>query len=274
MDENTQTERGRAFRALHDSPFLIGNCWDGGSARILASLGFPALATSSGACAGTYGRLDGNVSLDEALAHAQTICAAANVPVSGDLEKGFGDAPAATAKAIRLAAGVGLVGGSIEDSTGRKDDPIFDLTLATERVAAAVEAARALHFPFTLTARAENFLHGRADLDDTILRLQAFEKAGADVLFAPALPTLDAVRTVCASVRKPVNFMVAIPGKSFSVRELTDAGVRRISFATSFYRAAMQGLAEAAKEVRASGTFGFLDRAMPGGEFAKHLRDS
>jgi 2-methylisocitrate lyase-like PEP mutase family enzyme len=275
MDESAQVERARVFRALHDSgTFVIANCWDGGSARILGSLGFPALATSSGACAGTYGRLDGNVSLDEALAHAKLICDASTLPVSGDLEKGFGDAPDATAKAIRLAAGVGLVGGSIEDSTGRKDDPIFDLTLATERVAAAVEAARALHFPFTLTARAENFLHGRADLDDTIRRLQAFEKAGADVLFAPALPTLDAVRTVCASVRKPVNFMVAIPGKSFSVQELTDAGVRRISLATSLYRAAMKGLAEAANEIRGAGTFSYLDRAMSGSEFAKLLRGS
>jgi 2-methylisocitrate lyase-like PEP mutase family enzyme len=275
MDETHQTERARVFRALHDSgTFVIANCWDGGSARILGSLGFPALATSSGACAGTYGRLDGNVSLDEALAHAKLICDASTLPVSGDLEKGFGDSPAATAKAIRLAAGVGLVGGSIEDSTGRKDDPIFDLTLATERVAAAVEAARALHFPFTLTARAENFLHGRADLDDTIRRLQSFEKAGADVLFAPALPTLDAVRTVCTSVRKPVNFMVAIPGKSFSVQELTDAGVRRISLATSLYRAAMKGLADAANEIRGAGTFSFLDRAMSGSEFAKLLRGS
>ena len=275
MDESAQVERARVFRALHDSgTFVIANCWDGGSARILGSLGFPALATSSGACAGTYGRLDGNVSLDEALAHAKLICDASTLPVSGDLEKGFGDAPDATAKAIRLAAGVGLVGGSIEDSTGRKDDPIFDLTLATDRVAAAVEAARALHFPFTLTARAENFLHGRADLDDTIRRLQAFEKAGADVLFAPALPTLDAVRTVCASVRKPVNFMVAIPGKSFSVQELTDAGVRRISLATSLYRAAMKGLAEAANEIRGAGTFSYLDRAMSGSEFAKLLRGS
>lgn len=275
MSDTAQLERAQRFRALHDSgTFVIANCWDGGSARILGSLGFPALATSSGACAGTYGRLDGNVSLDEALAHAKIICDAATVPVSGDLEKGFGDSPDAAAKAIRLAAGVGLVGGSIEDSTGRKDDPIFDATLAAERVAAAVEAARALPFPFTLTARSENFLHGRADLDDTIRRLQAFEKAGADVLFAPLLPTLDAVRTVCSSVRKPVNFMVAVPGKSFSVQELADAGVRRISFATSLYRAAMQGLAEAAKEIRASGTFGYLDRAMPGGEFARHLRES
>jgi 2-methylisocitrate lyase-like PEP mutase family enzyme len=274
MDENSQEKRAARFRALHESgTFLIGNCWDGGTARILGSLGFPALATSSGACAGTYGRLDHGVSLDEALAHAKLICDASSLPVSGDLEKGFGDSPEAAAKAIRLAAGIGLVGGSIEDSTGRKDDPIFDITLATERVAAAAEAARALSFPFTLTARSENFLLGRNDLDDTIRRLQAFEKAGADVLFAPLLPTMDAVRTVCASVRKPVNFMVAVPGKSFSVRELAEAGVRRISFATSLYRAAMQGLADAAREIQSSGTFSYLDSAMPGGEFARHLEN-
>ncbi|HEX6639030.1 MAG TPA: isocitrate lyase/phosphoenolpyruvate mutase family protein [Steroidobacteraceae bacterium] len=272
MDEKDQLARAQAFRALHErGTFVIANCWDGGSARILQSLGFPALATSSGAAAGTYGRLDGQISLDEALAHSRVICSATSLPVSADLEKGFGDGPEATAKAIRLAAGVGLVGGSIEDSDGHRNAGIFPLPLATERVAAAAEAARALPFPFTLTARAENFLHGRNDLDDTIKRLQAYEKAGADVLFAPALPTLDAVRTVCSSVSKPVNFMVAIRGKSFSVRELADAGVRRISLATSLYRAAMTGLADAAREIREAGTFGYVDRTMQSAEFAKFL---
>jgi 2-methylisocitrate lyase-like PEP mutase family enzyme len=272
MADHDQLARAQAFRALHErGSFVIANCWDGGSARILQSMGFAALATSSGAAAGTYGRLDGRISLDEALAHARVICDATSLPVSADLEKGFGDAPDATAKAIRLAAGVGLVGGSIEDATGRKEDPIYPLSQATERVAAAVEAARSLPFPFTLTARSENFLHGRQDLDDTIHRLQAFEKAGADVLFAPALPSLDAVRTVCQSVRKPVNFMVGIPGKSFSVRQLADAGVRRISLATSLYRAAMTGLAAAAREIHESGTFGFLDGTMTSAEFAAHL---
>ncbi len=180
--------------------------------------------------------------------------------------------PAATAKAIALAAETGLVGGSIEDATGRKDAPIFDLGFATERVAAAVEAARKLPFPFTLTARAENYLHGRPDLDDTIKRLQAFERAGADVLFAPGLPDLAAVRTVCSSLSKPVNFMVGIRGKSFSVAELADAGVRRISLATSLYRAAMTGLADAAREIRESGTFGYLDSSMSSGEFAKYIQ--
>jgi 2-methylisocitrate lyase-like PEP mutase family enzyme len=274
MNDRTQAERGRNFRALHESgTFVIANCWDGGSARILTSLGFPALATSSGASAGTLGRLDGHVSIDEALSQARTICGATTLPVSADLEKGFGDDPAATAKAIALAAGAGLVGGSIEDATGRKDDPIFDIAFAAERVAAAVEAARALPFPFTLTARAENYLHGRPDLDDTILRLQAYERAGADVLFAPGLPDLAAVRAVCASVGKPVNFMVGIRGKSFSVAELAQTGVRRISLATSLYRAAMTGLADAAREIRNSGTFGFLDQTMSSADFAKHLQD-
>jgi len=272
MPENTQEDRARQFRALHErGTFVIANCWDGGSARILGSLGFPALATSSAAAAGTYGRLDGQISLEEALAHARLICGATALPVSADLEKGFGDAPEAVARTITLAAATGLVGGSIEDATGHHDWPIFDLPQATERVAAAAEAARALSFPFTLTARAENFLHGRADLDDTIRRLQAYEKAGADVLFAPGLPNLEAVRTVCTSVSKPVNFMVAIPGKSWSVQQLADAGVRRISLATTMYRAAMGGLAAAAREVADSGTFGFLDRIMPGSELEKHL---
>ena len=272
MNDQAQHERARRFRDLHASgTFLIANCWDGGTARILASLGFPALATSSGASAGTLGRLDGNVSIDESMAQSKIICAATDLPVSADLEKGFGDTPADTAKAIRAAAAVGLVGGSIEDSAGHAGAPVFDIGLATERVAAAGEAARSLPFPFTLTARAENFLHGRADLDDTIKRLQAYERAGADVLFAPGLPDLAAVRAVCAALSKPVSFMVAIPGKSFSIAELADAGVRRISFATSLYRAAMTGLVAAAREIRESGTFGYLDKIMTSAEFARHI---
>ena len=273
MDHQTQAERAQRFRALHTSgAFVIANCWDGGSARILSALGFPALATSSGAAAGVLGRLDHGISIDESLANAKQICDATTLPVSADLEKGFGDAPEAMATAISRAAGVGLVGGSIEDSTGRKDAPIFDPGLATERVAAAVAAARALPFPFTLTARAENYLHGRADLDDTIKRLQAYEAAGADVLFAPGLPDLAAVRLVCSSLRKPVNFMVGIRGKSFSVAELADAGVRRISLATSLYRAAMSGLVVAAREIREIGTFGFLDSTLSSPEFAKYMQ--
>jgi len=273
MDDKAQLERAQRFRALHTSgTFVIANCWDGGSARILSALGFPALATSSGAAAGMLGRLDHGISIDESLANARLICSATTLPVSADLEKGFGDAPAAAAKAIGLAAAAGLVGGSIEDATGRKEAPIFDIGFATERVAAAVQAARALPFPFTLTARAENYLHDRPDLDDTIKRLQAYERAGADVLFAPGLPDLAAVRTVCSSVGKPVNFMVAIRGKSFSVAELEKAGVRRISLATSLYRAAMTGLAEAAREIREAGSFGYVDSSMSSAEFAKFIQ--
>jgi 2-methylisocitrate lyase-like PEP mutase family enzyme len=272
MDARAQHARATRFRDLHaGGSFVIANAWDGGSARILGSLGFPALATSSGAAAGTYGRLDRQITRAESLANARLICDATDLPVAADLEKGFADDPAGVAETIRLAAEAGLVGGSIEDSTGRAGDPIFDLGFATERVAAAAAAARALPFPFTLTARAENFLNGRPDLDDTIRRLQAYEKAGADVLFAPGLPDLVAVRTVCQAVGKPVNFMVGIRGKSFSVAELAAAGVRRISLAASLYRAAMSGLVDAAREIHASGTFGYLDRTMTSGEFAAYL---
>jgi 2-methylisocitrate lyase-like PEP mutase family enzyme len=261
----TQSDKAARFRALHQGPgaFVIPNPWDAGSARVLAALGFQALATSSGAMAGVLGRRDGNVMRDEALAHARAIVEATDLPVSADLEKCFGDAPAVAAETIRLAAGVGLVGGSIEDATGDKDRPLYDVGQATERVAAAVQAARALAFPFTLTARTENFLRGNPSLDDTIKRLQAFEKAGADVLMAPGLPDLAAVRAVCASVSKPVNFMAGIKGKSFSVAELEAAGVRRISLAGSLYRQAMTGLLDAAREVKDKGTFGYLDRALP-----------
>jgi len=258
----TQAEKAASFRQLHVGPgaFVIANPWDAGSARALAKLGFEALATSSGASAAVLGRRDGELSREEALAHARGIVMASDLPVSADLENGFGDAPAFAAETIRLAAAAGLVGGSIEDATWDREHPVYDIGLAAERVAAAAEAARALPFPFTLTARSENFLRGRLDLDDTIRRLQAFEKAGADVLFAPGLPGLDAVRAVCAAVAKPVNFMAGIPGKSFSVAELEQAGVRRISLATSLYRAAMAGMISAAKEVKERGTFGYLDR--------------
>jgi 2-methylisocitrate lyase-like PEP mutase family enzyme len=252
---------------------VIPNPWDAGSARILAALGFQALATSSGASAGVLGKRDGKVTRDEALAHARAIVAATDLPVSADLEKGFGDAPSDAAETIRLAAAAGLVGGSIEDATGNRDRPLYDIGHATERVAAAAQAARALAFPFMLTARAENFLRGNPDLDDTIRRLQAYEKAGADVLFAPGLPDLAAVRTVCAALSKPFNFMVGIKGKSFTVAELEAAGVRRISLATSLYRAAMRGLLDAAREVKDGGTFGYLDRALTTPELSGFMRE-
>jgi 2-methylisocitrate lyase-like PEP mutase family enzyme len=270
----SQHDKATRFRTLHEAPgvFVIPNAWDGGSARILTGLGFRALATSSGACAATLGRVDGKVTRDEALAHARTIVAATDCPVSADLEKGFGDSPAAVAQTIRLAAETGLVGGSIEDASGDKDKPLYDMAHAVERVAAAVAAARALPFPFTLTARCENYLRGNPDLDDTIRRLQAFEQAGADVLFAPALPDLAAVRAVCTALSKPVNFMVAIKGKSFTVAELAAAGVRRISLATSLYRTAMTGLVAAAHEVKDAGTFGFLDNALTTPDLNKFLQ--
>jgi len=260
----SQSDKAARFRALHQGAgaFVIPNPWDAGSARILAGLGFQALATSSGASAGILGRRDGKVRREEVLAQCRGIVDATDLPVAADLEKGFGDAPAVAAETIRLAAEVGLVGGSIEDATGDKDRPLFDIGQATERVAAAAEAARALGFPFTFTARAENFLRGNPSLDDTIKRLQAFEKAGADVLFAPGLPDLASVRAVCAAVGKPFNFMVGIRGKSFTVAELEAAGVKRISLATSLYRAAMSGLVDAAREVKDKGTFGYVDRTM------------
>jgi 2-methylisocitrate lyase-like PEP mutase family enzyme len=264
-------EKANRFRALHDGPgaFVIPNPWDVGSARILAGLGFPALATSSAASASAVGRKDGSLTREEALAHARSIADATDLPVSADLEKGFGDAPEIVAETIRRAAEVGLVGCTIEDSTGNPERPLYDFDLAVERIAAAAEAARALPFPFVLTARAHNLLYANPSLEETIRRLQTFEKAGADVLFAPGLSDLAAVRAVCAAVSKPVNFMVGIKGKSFSVEELSAAGVRRISLATSLYRAAMTGLLDAAGQVKDKGQFTFLDRCITTAELNK-----
>ncbi|MGB6452679.1 MAG: isocitrate lyase/phosphoenolpyruvate mutase family protein [Steroidobacteraceae bacterium] len=271
----TPREKGALFRALHQGPdpFVIANAWDGGSARLLAKLGFQALATSSGASAATLGRLDGQITREEALAQSRVIVDATSLPVSADLEKGFGDTPQAVAETIRLAAGAGLVGGSIEDATGDRAKPLYDLGLAVERVAAAADAARALPFPFLITARSEGFLRGHPDLDETIRRLQAFERAGADVLFAPGLPDLAAVRAVCSAVSKPVNFMEGISGKSFPLADLAAAGVKRVSLATSLYRAAVTGLLVAAREVRECGTFAYLDHLVTTPELNGFLRD-
>jgi len=271
----SQADKAQRFRKLHEGPgaFVIPNPWDGGSARMLAGLGFQALATSSGAAAGVLGRRDGRITRDEALAQVRIIVAAVELPVSADLEKCFGDEPKVVAETVRLAGEAGLVGCSVEDASGNKDKPLFDFSLAVERVQAAVKAARAMSFPFTLTARTENFLRGNPDLDDTIKRLQAFEKAGADVLMAPGLPDLDSVRQVCKAVSKPVNFMVGIKGKSFSVADLEAAGVRRISLATSLYRAAMSGLFEAAREVKESGSFGYLDRGLASADLYRFMQD-
>lgn len=260
----SQSDRARRFEALHKGPgiFIIPNAWDGGSARILAGLGFAAIATSSGAAAGTLGRRDHMMSRNEAMAHARAIVAATELPVSADLEKGFGDSPDIVATTIRLAAETGLVAASIEDSTDDQAKPIFAFEDAVARVAAAVAAARELPFRFMITARSENFLHGKADLDDTIKRLKAFEAAGADVLMAPALPDLAAVAKVCNALSRPFNFMAGMPGRSFPVTELANAGVKRISLATSLYRAAMSGLIAAAREAKEQGTFGYVDSAM------------
>src|SRR5271154_1090540 len=272
----TQADKAKKFRTLHKLPatvgarieaaepgaFIIPNPWDGGSARILAGLGFEALATTSSGFAFTLGRRDGAATRDEVLAHCRAIVAVTDLPVAADLEDCFGDDPKTVAETIRLAATTGIVGGSVEDATGDDSRPIYDPVLAVERVVAAVEAARALPFPFTLTARAENFLHGRRDLDDTIRRLQAFATAGANVLFAPALPSLEAIRSVCAAVApRPVNVLAGIKGLAFSVAELEAAGVRRISLGGSLTRTALGALIGAAREMQEKGTFTFVERA-------------
>ena len=274
MNNPALNQKAARFRALHDGPgaFIIPNPWDVGSACILAGLGFQALATSSAAAAATVGRKDHGLTRDEALAHARSIVDATPLPVSADLENGFGDAPEVVAETIRLAAEVGLVGCTIEDTTGDSDNPLYGFELAVERVAAAAEAARVLPFPFMVTARTHNLLFSNARLEDTISRLQAFERAGADVLFAPGLPDLAAVRAVCTAISKPFNFMVGIPGKSFSVDQLAAAGVRRISLATSLYRAAMTGFLDAVREVRETGQFGFLDRCVTTAELNKLMQ--
>lgn len=260
----SQYEKAVRFRALHEAPglFVIPNPWDTASARILAGMGFQALASSSGAAATSIGKRDGGLTRDQALEQARVIVDTTDLPVSADLEKGFGDPPEVVAETIRRAADAGLAGCTIEDSTGNPDRPLYEETLAVERIAAAAEAAHALPIPFMLTARAHNFLYPNPDLDDTIRRLQAYERAGADVLFAPGLPDVATVRTVCASVKRPFNFMAGMKGKSFPVSELAAAGVKRISLATSLYRAAMTGLINAAAEVRDAGQFGFVDSSM------------
>lgn len=260
-----QQARFARLKALHGGAraFVIPNPWDAGSARLLASLGFEALATTSAGYAFSKGKLNSFASLDrsEILSNAAEIVAATDLPVSADLEDGFGAAPETCAETIRLACGVGLVGGSIEDATGDPSTPIHDFSHAVERVHAAAEAARTL--PFLLTARAENFLWGRPDLDDTIKRLQAFSAAGAHVLYAPGLPDLEAIRTVCAAVDKPVNVVMGLKGPRYSVADLSDAGVRRVSVGGSFARAALGALMKAAEEVRKAGTFGYAEDALP-----------
>ena len=270
----TQTEKALRFRALHEraGAFLIPNPWDAGSARILAALGFEAFATSSGASAATFGRRDGRLTREEAIVSARAIAGATDLPVSGDMEGGFGKSPEAAAETVRMAAEAGLVGCSIEDFTGDVKQPLFDIQLAAERISAAAAAAKSLPFPFTLTARAENFVRGKPDLDDTIKRLKAYEAAGVDALMAPGLPDLESVRAVCGATTKPFNFMAGIKGKSFTVSALAEVGVKRISLATSLYRAAMTGLLNAAKEVRENGTFGYIDTSITPSDMNAFLR--
>ena len=266
----TQTEKGSLFRALHARPgaFVIPNPWDAGSARILAHIGFEALTTTSAGLAFSLGKRDGTgeVTRDETIANAKSIADATDLPVAADLENGFGDSPEAAAETIRLAGEVGgLVGGSIEDASGDPRRPIYDFQHAVERVAAAAEAARALPFPFVFVARAENFLHGRKDLDDTIRRLQAYDAAGADALYAPGLTTEDEIGTVVSCVSKPVNLLLGLSGGAvkFSVAEVAAMGVRRISLGSALSRAALGAFVRAAREIHERGTFSFAEEALP-----------
>lgn len=249
-----QSQRARDFAALHQGPDLLvlPNPWDAGSARMLAHLGFKALATTSAGLAFSLGRRDaeGAVSREEALANARAIVEATPLPVAADLENGYDDSPEACAETLRLAAEAGLVGGSIEDASGRPEAPIYDAGLALERIQAAVEAARALPFPFTLAARAENFLHGRPDLDDTLRRLVAYAEAGADVLYAPGLTTREQIAEVVAAVApKPVNILVGSPALALTLDELAALGVRRVSLGSNLARVAYGAFFEAARQL-------------------------
>ena len=261
-DEQRLLERarkGNAFRALHqrEGAFIIPNPWDAGTARLLAHLGFEALASTSAGFAFSMGREDYKVERDEMMAHIAQLSSATALPVSADLENGFGDEPEAVAQTIVLAAASGVVGGSIEDATGRPDEPIYELAHAVERVRAAAEAARALSFPFTLTARAENYLVGRADLQDTIRRLQAYQEAGADVLYAPGLTSREDIAAVVNSLDHPVNVLAGVKGMQLSAADLSALGVKRISVGGSLARAALGAFLRAAQEMRDQGTFTF-----------------
>ena len=261
----TQAEKGLAFAELHkrSGTFIIPNPWDVGSARLLEHSGFEALATSSAGYAFSVGKADNKVGRDNMLEHAASVASATSLPVSIDLENGFGDAPAAVAETIRLAAATGAVGGSIEDATERSDDPIYERALAVARVRAAAEAAHDLPFPFVLTARAENYLNGRPDLKDTIERLQLYQEAGADVLYAPGLTNKDDIATLIKAVDRPVNVLMGIKGVQITVAELSALGVKRISVGSGLARCALGAFLRAAEEMRERGTFTFADDAAP-----------
>jgi 2-methylisocitrate lyase-like PEP mutase family enzyme len=265
-----QAEKGSRFRALHErqGAFIIPNPWDVGTARLLAYLGFEALATTSAGYAFSLGRRDNTVGRDEMMEHVSAIASATDLPVSADLGNGFGDDPATVAETIRLAAAAGLVGGSIEDASGRAGDPIYEPAPAVERIRAAAEAARSLPFPFVLTARAENYLFGRRELDDTIARLQAYQEAGADVLYAPGLTSRDDIAEIVRSVDRPVNVVMGLQGVQLSLAELAAIGVKRVSVGSALSRAALGAFLRAAREMRETGTFTFARDAVSYGEIS------
>lgn len=269
----TQAEKGRSFRALHerDHAFIIPNPWDAGSARILAYLGFEALASTSMGYAFSIGMRDNTVGREDILEHIAVLASRTDLPVNADLENGFGDDPSAAAETIRLAAAAGVVGGSIEDATGREEGPIYCFEHAVARVEAAVEAARSLPFTFTLTARAENYLHGKPDIKDTIKRLQAYQEAGADVLYAPGLRTKDEIAEVVHAVDRPVNALMGLQGVLLSQAELSEIGVKRISVGSALARAALGAFVRAAKEMKERGTFDFADQAASSSEISKMM---
>lgn len=268
-----QIEKAQAFRALHkrQSAFIIPNPWDIGTARVLAHLGFEALATTSMGYALSAGQLDNTVGRDEIMKHVREISSAVDLPLSADLENGFGDAPEVVGETIGLVAAAGAVGGSIEDATGRPDSPIYDRGHAADRIRAAAAAARGLPFPFTLTARAENYLHGRPDLKDTIRRLQAYQEAGADVLYAPGLVDEDDIASVVSSVDRPLNVLMGVPGIQLSLSALSAIGVRRLSVGSALCRAALGAFLRAAREMREYGTFAFADEAVSSREISAML---
>ena len=270
----TQTEKGHVFQLLHKSneAFIIPNPWDVGTARLLARMGFKALASTSMGYAFSIGKCDNTVDRGSIIAHIAAIASASDLPVSADLENGFGDGPAVVAETIRLAAAAGVVGGSIEDASGRADHPIYEKEHAAERIRAAAEAARSLPFTFTLTGRAENYLHGRPDLRDTISRLQAYQEAGADVLYAPGLATREDIAAVVGSVDRPVNALMGLQGVLLSLAELSALGVKRVSVGSSLCRAALGAFLRAAREMREHGTFTFANEAVSSREITEIFR--
>jgi 2-methylisocitrate lyase-like PEP mutase family enzyme len=272
----SQAQKAEAFRALHERPgaFIIPNPWDAGTAKLLASLGFEALATTSYGLANMLGRVDGTltVSREEVVANCRAIAEATDLPVNADLENGYAHEPRAAAEMIRLAAEAGIVGGSIEDATGEQDKPIYDFTLAVERVHAAVEVARSLPFRFMLTARAENLLHGRMDLDDTIKRLQAFQQAGADVLYAPGVKDLGTIRAVTSAVSRPVNVVMSAADPSLTLEQLAEAGVKRVSVGGALSRLALAAFLRGAREMRERGTFTWVRDTLPSKELKAVFR--